>query len=216
MRTLGFFGPEADSVYCCSNTETLSIWDPASAQRIVDYGDVRALSRGQSPASADDSERDQGKGAAEVPWREWDLPVDYIVGCRYETEGDRLWLMAGGFDGEACLATVSRESITPEGVLGGGHSEQIRTFDWLGRSVATGGEDAKICLWRVPGDGLDDRASRMVEEQGSEDEREGEEDRRGDAEAREGSMAQATSAGRRADKRAGRMFRPYDTDKRRR
>lgn len=35
-----------------------------------------------------------------------------------------------------------------------GHTEQIRTFQWNGQAVATGGEDAKICSWRIPERGI--------------------------------------------------------------
>lgn len=41
--------------------------------------------------------------------------------------------------------------VTPDAVLEAGHTEQIRTFQWMGQAIATGGEDAKICSWRVRG-----------------------------------------------------------------
>lgn len=212
VRTAGFFGPEGEGVYCCSNTETLSLWHAGGAQRIVDYGDIRALSRGQSLASSDGS----GEGKAEGPRGDWGFDVDYIVGCRYEAEGDRLWLVTGGFEGGACLATVSPDSIIPEAMLGGGHSEQVRTFDWLGGSVATGGEDAKICLWRIPRSGEDDEEDsrdRMMEGHGpSKDEGSGREDMEVNGEG----TAHFASARRRVENRAGRMFRPYGSDDRRR
>lgn len=34
-----------------------------------------------------------------------------------------------------------------------GHAEQVRTFQWMGQAIATGGEDAKICSWREPSAG---------------------------------------------------------------
>lgn len=203
MRNAGFFGPEGECVYCCSNTETLSLWHAADAQRIVDYGDIRALSRGQSLASS-------GEGNAEGSRGDWGFDVDYIVGCRYEGEGDRLWLVTGGFEGGACLATVSRDSITPEAMLSGGHSEQIRTFDWLEGSVATGGEDAKICLWRIPRNEGDDEmmeGSDLSKDDGS---------RRDGMEVNGEGTTHSTSARRRAENRSGRMFRPYSSDDRRR
>lgn len=40
--------------------------------------------------------------------------------------------------------------ITPDAVLEAGHTEQVRTFQWMGQAIATGGEDAKICSWREP------------------------------------------------------------------
>lgn len=190
-------------MYCCSNTETLSLWHAAGAQRIVDYGDIRALSRGQSPASS-------GEGKAEGSRGNWGFDVDYIVGCRYEGEGDMLWLVTGGFEGGACLATVSPDSIIPEAMLSGGHSEQVRTFDWLGDSLATGGEDGKICLWGIHGSEEDDEmmeGSGLSTDDGS---------RRDGIEANGEGTAHFTSARRRAENRSGRMFRPYSSDGRRR
>lgn len=46
---------------------------------------------------------------------------------------------------------VTFSGITPDAVLEAGHTEQIRTFQWMGQAMVTGGEDAKICSWRVPG-----------------------------------------------------------------
>lgn len=50
----------------------------------------------------------------------------------------------------AGLVFVAHSGITPNAVLEAGHTEQIRTFQWMGRAVVTGGEDAKICSWRLP------------------------------------------------------------------
>ncbi|CAN0282665.1 unnamed protein product, partial [Laminaria digitata] len=162
VRSVGFFGPEGEGVYCCTNTETLSLWHASGAQRIKDFGDVRALARGTTPTPpADASEvspagdaSEEGKGAEYTASQGgWGAQVDCIVGCHYEAGADRLRLVTSGFDGAACVATISPEGITPEAVLQGGHSEQIRTFDWRGQTVVTGAEDAKVCLWRVPGSG---------------------------------------------------------------
>lgn len=187
VRSLGFFGPEGEGVYCCTNTETLSLWNAAGARRDVDFGDVRALARGD--ARTDDGQVGKRRGQNQ---REWGIPVDYIVGCQYEVDADRLWLVAGGFEGGACLATVATDGITPDAVLERGHREQIRTFDWLGKTVVTGGEDAKMCLWRLPeggNQGVDDSAMDDVEG---------------------GAGLSSSGSAKRADNRAGRAYQPYD------
>ncbi|CAM9142616.1 unnamed protein product [Ectocarpus sp. 4 AP-2014] len=172
VRSVGFFGPEGEGVYCCTNTETLSLWHAAGAQRIKDFGDVRALARGENPADADVGGGDgaiaaaaprEGRGvaaaaraaAAAAAGEDWGVTVDCIVDCQYDAAADRLRLVTSSYAGGACLATVSPEGITPDAVLEGGHAEQIRTFQWMGRAMATGGEDAKICSWRLPGGGED-------------------------------------------------------------
>lgn len=192
VRTVGFFGPEGEGVYCCTNTETLSLWDAAGARRNIDFGDVRALARGDAPT--DDSQVGKRKRHSQ---RGWGVSVDYIVGCQYEAEADRLRLVAGGFEGGGCLATVAMGGITPDAVLEGGHREQIRTFDWLGQTVVTGGEDAKMCMWRMPESGNAERADRG-----------GDDSAMDDVEGAAGSSSCGSE--RRADNRAGRAYQPYD------
>lgn len=84
IRSVGFFGPEGEGVYCCTNTETLSLWHAAGAQRIKDFGDVRALARGEPPLVHVAAEGDGGGDGdkAEVPGKDWGVTVDCIVGCQ--------------------------------------------------------------------------------------------------------------------------------------
>lgn len=210
VRSVGFFGPEGEGVYCCSNTETLSLWHASGAQRIKDFGDVRALARPTPPGDATEA---GGHGTENRGG--WGAQVDCIVGCQYEAQTDRLRLLTSGFDGGACVATISPEGITPEAVLEGGHSEQIRTFDWRGQTIFTGAEDAKVCLWRVPGasgsgDGLkrrreDDDNAMDEDDSGSDEEQ-----------MNSGSSPMSAGAGRHAENRAGKTPRPGDVDGRRR
>lgn len=97
VRSVGFFGPKGEGVYCCTNTETLSLWHAAGAQRIKDFGDVRALARGEPPADADlgvgngdavAAPREGGgvaaaaRGAAAAAGEDWGVAVDCIVDCQ--------------------------------------------------------------------------------------------------------------------------------------
>lgn len=195
MRTIGFCGPEGAGLFCCSNSETLSIWDPQAAQRVMDFGDVRSIARGSGDAT-DDGNREatlgRGKG--------WGVPVDYVVGCQYDASLDKLWLISGGFGGAGCVAWVTPGGITPEAVLSGGHREQIRAFDWLGQTVITGGEDAKICCWRTPGSGAG----------------EGEDSRETSMMGVEGGSPSGGVMRTKADHRASRAYHPYDSNCRRR
>ncbi|CAB1107628.1 unnamed protein product [Ectocarpus sp. CCAP 1310/34] len=189
VRSVGFFGPEGEGVYCCTNTESLSLWHAAGAQRIKDFGDVRALARGENPAEADVGAGD-GATAAAVPreggglvaaaraaaaaaaaGEDWGVAVDCIVNCQYDAAADRLRLVTSSYAGAACLATVSPEGITPDAILEGGHAEQIRTFQWMGRAMATGGEDARICSWRLPGGGEDGSNDKHDDDDAMDDDR---------------------------------------------
>ncbi|CBJ33499.1 conserved unknown protein [Ectocarpus siliculosus] len=164
VRSVGFFGLEEEGVHCCTNTDTLSFWYAAGAQRVKDFGDVvRALASGELPADADGgvgegalaaSAPGEGGGVAVAAWAaaaavagdDWGFAVDYLVDCQYDATADRLRLVTSSDSGGACLATVSPE---------GGHAEQVRTSQWMGQAMATGGEDARICSWRLPRGGED-------------------------------------------------------------
>lgn len=208
VRSLGFFGPRGEGLYCCTTTESLSLWDPQGAQRIADLGDVRTLARGDSNSS-----EMSDCGGASAGTRSWGVPVDCVVGCEYEPDLDRLWLVAGGFEGGGCLASVTRDGIALEAVLGGGHREQIRAFDWTGRSMVTGGEDAKLCLWSAPDSGEDG-----VHEQETGDARSlGSDMVAGRLNPRGGLSESARVVRSKAgDHRAKRTFQPYDAKGRRR
>lgn len=84
VRTVGFFGPKGEGVYCCTNTEHLSLWHAEGAQRINDFGDVRALARGEPSVDTDggcgDGTRSNGGGSGGA--KEWGAAVDCIVGCQ--------------------------------------------------------------------------------------------------------------------------------------
>lgn len=89
IRSVGFFGPEGEGVYCCTNTETLSLWHAAGAQRIKDFGDVRALARGEPSLVDAAAEGDGGGGTAAAAaggavsaGKDWGVTVDCIVGCQ--------------------------------------------------------------------------------------------------------------------------------------
>lgn len=89
VRSVGFFGPEGEGVYCCTNTETLSLWHAAGAQRIKDFGDLRALARGEPQADAEGGDAAAAKDgggaagpAAAAGGKEWGVAVDCIVGCQ--------------------------------------------------------------------------------------------------------------------------------------
>lgn len=88
VRSVGFFGPEGEGVYCCTNTETLSLWHAEGAQRIKDFGDIRALARGEPQADSDGGDAagaekgGRAAGPTAAAGKEWGVAVDCIVGCQ--------------------------------------------------------------------------------------------------------------------------------------
>lgn len=209
VRTVGFFGREGEGLYCCTNTETLSLWHAHSAQRFAELGDVRSVARGEAPTEVAGFGESDSNGEA----KGWGVSVDYIVGCRYEAQADTLWLVAGGFGGSLCLASVAPSAVTPKAVLEGGHREQIRTFDWLGSTIITGGEDAKLCLWTAPGS---EGHGASMQNRGTQSAGSGDAAAEGCGTASGGRGLQSSGGGRRGVKRAGRAFQPYDLDGRKR
>lgn len=89
--------------------------------------------------------------------------VDYFIDCHYSGEGENLWVIGGTSAGTVGYFPVNYKGEakigSPEAVLGGGHTDVVRSilpmssmqsrptqshgiFGW------TGGEDGRLCCWR--------------------------------------------------------------------
>ena len=141
LRDVGFFGPSGEGLYCLTGSETMSVWHHDSAQRICDFGDVRAQ---------------LGDSAG--------MSIDYLVGCHWD--GQALSLLAGNSDGGAAIYRVNAGSIALTHTLVGGHRGCVRGFvstrggggggggggaTHAQRHWITGGEDARLCEWNLDG-----------------------------------------------------------------
>ena len=136
LRDVGFFGPSGEGLYCLTGSETMSVWHPDSAQRICDFGDVRAR---------------LGDSAG--------MGIDYLVGCHWD--GRALALLAGNSDGGAAVYRVDAGSIALTHTLVGGHRGCVRGFvatrggggaaTQAQRHWITAGEDARLCEWNLDG-----------------------------------------------------------------
>ncbi|KAJ2080382.1 hypothetical protein H4R24_003123 [Coemansia sp. RSA 988] len=119
----GYFGPNSQFIFAQSDMETLQLWTD-EATRLADFGDVREL--GQS-----------------------DMAIDYIVKCEYDTETQRLYMIAGSNEGSLHIMHVGVESMEHIQTLNGGHSNIVRGFDWkLSEGCAISGcESGRIAWW---------------------------------------------------------------------
>ncbi|KAJ2670093.1 hypothetical protein IWW42_004169 [Coemansia sp. RSA 1085] len=119
----GYFGPDSQFIYAQSDMETLQLWTN-EATRLADFGDVRELGQG-------------------------DLKIDYIVKCKYDPNGQRLYMVAGTNDGEVHLLHIGVDSMEHIQKLPRGNTGVVRGFDWEladGWAVA-GCEGGQLAWW---------------------------------------------------------------------
>ncbi len=153
VAKMGFFGPRSEFMYSLSTVETLSLWNLTTGDRIADFADVRTtLSRlvagSQSAAAAAN-----GESA---------YPISYLIDCMYEPVSQRLYLAAGSANGSILLVHVNRSGLQPVCRLDGGHSACVRDLLWVGQTLVSGGEDARVCSWTALGNPNDSAAASAV------------------------------------------------------
>ncbi|SGZ28256.1 BQ5605_C027g10297 [Microbotryum silenes-dioicae] len=127
---------EWKGVWATTTIETMQLWDIDDQSLIKDLGDIREV--------------------ALQPWRS-----DYLISATYSPHLGGVAIFVGTQKGDAALLNLSDprrwilEQILP-GVggrtLGGtGHADIVRcaTMNTQTGTVATGGEDDRVCLWSV-------------------------------------------------------------------
>jgi len=148
LRNIGFFGPATNTncgnkhivspgIWCLTGNETMSIWHWDAAQRMCSYGgtDIR------TNLTTISNNESSGFGS-----------IDYLVGCHWFEEQQQLALVAGSSNGNAAIFDVCNDgSFSLHGALCRGHMGCVRGFDFAegARSIITGGEDARLCEWKV-------------------------------------------------------------------
>jgi WD40 repeat protein len=144
VSRLGFFGPSpASHLYVLSSLETLSVWDLRDAGACIStYDSLR-----RQPDMLDEDE------AQASPLGDG---IDYLVGCQYEEDTNRLYLLAGEHVGTLHVLAVEQSAAVAvaslRGGAAGGHASDVRCFHWGKKSLLTGGEDARLCLWGAASD----------------------------------------------------------------
>eukprot|EP00735_Rhodelphis_limneticus_P014773 TRINITY_DN8853_c0_g1::TRINITY_DN8853_c0_g1_i1::g.19033::m.19033 TRINITY_DN8853_c0_g1::TRINITY_DN8853_c0_g1_i1::g.19033 ORF type:complete len:384 (+),score=39.34,sp/Q54QU5/WDR89_DICDI/27.18/3e-32,WD40/PF00400.27/1.3,WD40/PF00400.27/8.3e+02,WD40/PF00400.27/1.1e+02,WD40/PF00400.27/0.0022,WD40/PF00400.27/0.0012 TRINITY_DN8853_c0_g1_i1:82-1233(+) len=137
VSQLGFFGDNAEYVWATSTVESLALFRLADSARL-----------GSFPAA-----REAISGCP--------FPVDYLVSCHYSPVSKRLFMLVGSNSGEAAVVHVSGTALDTVKTLSGGHNAPIRCCSYASSAgsdpsdpglILTGGEDARLCEWRVATD----------------------------------------------------------------
>lgn len=131
VTRMGFFGPEEEYLWATSTVHTLSLWKIKEADRISNFTDIR-------------NQLTQDVG----------VDVNYLLGCYYNAESERLFAVAGSAGGVLVLSHVQTDAVQPFAILqhDAGHNDVVRdclVFDQDNKSVITGGQDSKICVWNT-------------------------------------------------------------------
>ncbi|KAG7383693.1 WD repeat-containing protein 89 [Phytophthora pseudosyringae] len=134
VATVGFFGPQRENIFCLTGTETLDLWNVWTAERLHHYDSIR-----------DDCNQNG-------------LSTDYLIDCVYDDQSDELFLLAGNHDGDMNAVNIGADAASAgklqhAATLKGGHKACVRCiyYDLESTTLYTGGEDARLCKWTVPG-----------------------------------------------------------------
>ncbi|CAO3670849.1 hypothetical protein G6F70_007117 [Rhizopus microsporus] len=121
----GYFGPEAEYLYCMTHIETFSL-HTLEGDLICDYGDVRNIGL---------------------------TKVDYAIDCSYDPISRRFYLITGSIEGIVDFFHVNLGQLQHCQQLNAGnygHSDIVRSLFWnhSTQSILTGGEDGRLCAWQ--------------------------------------------------------------------
>ena len=129
VSTFGTFGPHKGFVFVLTRTDTLSLWNISTAERIADFGDLKA--------------RLQAGG----------IRVDYFLDCWCNSEG-RLYLLTGNHEGQLWVFDITPSGAVLLGALGPAtHTSTVRTAVWATLNEAPGVCGGTLC-WTAGEDGL--------------------------------------------------------------
>lgn len=131
VARIGYMGRTSERLWLSTHCESLSVFDVSSGRRSLHRPNLRG------------------------DLAECGVPVDYIVGCWYAPLADgHLRAVVGTHDGHLHVVRVrDTGALKHECVLEQGHSQTVRCLSWCAArgELVTGGEDALLCAWTVPG-----------------------------------------------------------------
>lgn len=143
VARFGVFGPQAAFVFALTRTDTLSLWSLSSADRVAEFGDLKARLRGAG------------------------VDAEYLIDCFCTSEG-RLQVLAGAHDGRLWALDVTPAGASLIGALGpAAHAATVRSAVWAQVNAApsasapaaphlpgvvcwTAGEDGQLVQWADP------------------------------------------------------------------
>lgn len=132
ISSIGFFGPTPSAqVYVMSSIETFSVWDMQKSACMARFDSIIRTPIDDGVAQTDG--------------------IDYVIGCSYDEDLSRLYLLAGEHSGTLHVLAVEPSELIVMASLRGnmtsGHTSDVRCFYWDRHSLVTGGEDARLCAW---------------------------------------------------------------------
>lgn len=133
ISQFGFFGPHGAFAHVLTRTDTLSLWNLGSAERITAYPSLRSQ------------------------FIEAGLTANSLFSCSWDETNNAISLLASNDDGGMYLFDVNETSVVLNSSEMKGHSAAIRTGVWskvtdlasqsIGNVIYTGGEDGHIVQW---------------------------------------------------------------------
>ncbi|CEP09682.1 hypothetical protein [Parasitella parasitica] len=124
VNKAGYFGPNAEYLYCLTHVETFSL-HTLEGDRICNFGDIRSIGS---------------------------TPVDYAIDCSYDPIAQRFYLITGDNSGTVDFFHVNIGQLQhcQQLRVTGGHSDVVRSLYWHHptQSILSGGEDGRLCAWQ--------------------------------------------------------------------
>ncbi|CAG8627141.1 7912_t:CDS:2, partial [Ambispora leptoticha] len=129
IHKTGYFGPQAEFIYCLTHIETFSLLSEKDATLLCNFGDIRQLSSSNN-----------------------NIVLDYAIDCYYDQINQRLFLLGGSNSGDINIIHVSVNQLEICQILRGGHTEIVRGVFWDPQAniILSGGEDSKLSYWSAP------------------------------------------------------------------
>lgn len=129
IRKVGFFGPQAESIYCLTGDESVKLYSMRESACRLDFGlQLRDyLTRLYASPS---------------------ISMEYLVDCSWSQQRQELLLFAGNRSGETGIFNIRENDIALSHRLSGGHRGVVRAISSLSNDrLLTAGEDARLCEW---------------------------------------------------------------------
>ena len=124
VNKAGYFGPNAEYLYCLTHVETFSL-HTFEGDIICDFGDIRSIGL---------------------------TSVDYAIDCSYDPIAQRFYLITGDNSGTVDFfhVNVGQLQYCQQLKVAGSHSDIVRSLYWnhSTQSILTGGEDGRLCAWQ--------------------------------------------------------------------
>ncbi|KAI8343397.1 WD40-repeat-containing domain protein [Chlamydoabsidia padenii] len=122
VNKTGYFGPNAEYLFCLTHLETFSL-HTLEGDLLCDYGQLKQLDG-----------------------------VDFAIDCNYDSNSQRLYLETGSNSGSISIFHVNIDELQLCQTLQaqGGHTDVVRSLYWNHgtQSILTGGEDGIMCAWQ--------------------------------------------------------------------